>query len=95
MHLVDAPHWSGVREQVVSPDLRLRGNTSCQMEGATTSPWWWSSLDVRCGSRSLVVLFLRSKPGKMEFFVPAGTDLGVKLLTPPPPLLPLLYVSIS
>jgi len=49
-------------------------------EGETASPWWWSSLDVRCGSRSLVVLFLHSIPGKMVF-VPAGMDLdlGVKL----------------
>ena len=37
------------------------------MEGATASPWWWSSLDVSCGSRRVVILALRSKPGKMEF----------------------------
>jgi len=49
------------------------------MEGAMASPWWWSSLDVRCGSRSAVVLFLvvlllRSKQGKMEFlFLPERT----------------------
>ena len=30
VHLVDAPHWSGVREQVVSPDLQ--GNTSCHRD---------------------------------------------------------------
>ena len=41
-------------------------------EGAMASPWWWSSfdVDVRCGSRSLVVLFPRSKPWKMEFLFP-------------------------
>ena len=49
-------------------------------EGAADSQWWWSSLDVRCDSCSLIVLFLHSKPGKMEFLFPKGTDLGVKLL---------------
>jgi hypothetical protein len=32
------------------------------------------SVGVRCGSHSLVILFLRSKPGKMKFlFLPERT----------------------
>jgi hypothetical protein len=43
----------------------------CHRGGAMASPWWWSSLDVRCGSCSSVVLFPFSHPGKTEvLFLP-------------------------
>jgi hypothetical protein len=42
------------------------------LEGKTTPSWWFF----------FVSLYLASiKPSEREFFVPAGTDLAVKLLT--------------
>jgi len=41
------------------------------LEGKTASSWW-GCLRALC--------LVSQKPSKWEFFVPAGTDLGVKLL---------------
>jgi hypothetical protein len=50
-------------------------NKTMPLEGQTAPSWWWCLWAVcfRC--------FASKKPSEREFFVPAGMDLAVKLLT--------------